>query len=617
MKMKEEVLHRAGSLGRVVFLPLLLLAVLLLAACGDGDGVAVQEEAPEAAPTLQWEPQAVKTFHFSWTDVDDATYYNLLEDPDGASGFTAVITNIPQGTQQADHQVPLYFRLNALYILQACNDAGCVNSPELAVSGNLANAVGYFKASNTDGDDFGYALSISGDGSTLAVGAYGEDSSATGINGDQSNDDASNAGAVYVFIRDEDGAWAQQAYIKASNTDAYDYFGYALSISGDGSTLAVGAYGEDSNATGVDGDQGNNDTPYSGAVYVFVRDEDGAWVQEAYIKASNTGGGDMFGYALSISGDGSTLAVGAYLEDSSATGIDGDQSNDDATDSGAVYVFVRDEDGAWAQEAYIKASNTGGEDLFGWALSVSMDGSIIAVGALWEDSSATGIDGDQSNDDAENSGAVYVFVRDGGAWAQEAYIKASNTDAHDYFGHALSISGDGSTLAVGAHKEDSNATGIDGDQNNDDASHAGAVYVFARDGGAWAQQAYVKASNTDGGDEFGYALSISGDGSTLAVGAYGENSNATGVDGDQGNNDTPDSGAVYVFVRDEGGAWAQQAYVKASNTETDDYFGYALSISGDGSTLAVGAYGEDSSATGIDGDQSNNDASGSGAAYLY
>jgi hypothetical protein len=101
---------------------------------------------------------------------------------------------------------------------------------------------------------------------------------------------------------------------------------------------------------------------------------------------------------------------------------------------------------------------------------------------------------------------------------------------------------------VGATGEASNATGVDGDQLNNSASFAGAAYVFGRSAGAWSQQAYLKASNTDENDNFGFSVAISSD--TLVVGAPGESSNALGVDGDQSNNSALFSGAAYVFERD-------------------------------------------------------------------
>jgi hypothetical protein len=213
------------------------------------------------------------------------------------------------------------------------------------------------------------------------------------------------------------------------------------------------------------------------------------------------------------------------------------------------------------------------------------------------------------------SGAVYVFTRTGGVWSQQAYVKASNTGANDAFGESVALSGD--TLAVGADGEDSCADGINGDQTNDGCSLSGAAYVFTRTAGVWSQQAYVKASNSDATDEFGTSVALSGD--SLAVGANFEASCADGINGDQGNNGCPTSGAVYVFTR-TGTTWTQQAYVKASNSAADDRFGTSVALSGDnlaGDTLAVGANFEASCADGINGDQTNNGCSLSGAAYVY
>ena len=184
------------------------------------------------------------------------------------------------------------------------------------------------------------------------------------------------------------------------------------------------------------------------------------------------------------------------------------------------------------------------------------------------------------------------------------------------FGRSIALSGDGDTLAVGAPLEDSNTTVIGGNQADNSATYSGAVYVFTRSGTTWSQQAYVKASNTDASDRFGVSVALSGDGDTLAVGAYEERSNATGINGNQADNSAGDSGAVYVFTR-SGTTWSQQAYVKASNTDASDEFGVSVALSGDGTTLAVGAYLEGSNATGIGGNQADNSAIRSGAVYLY
>ncbi len=464
----------------------------------------------------------------------------------------------------------------------------------------------YLKASNTDANDrFGWSVAVSGD--TAVVGALLEDSNAAGVNGNQGDNTAPDSGAVYVFVRDAGGIWSQQAYLKASNTGAGDEIGRSVAVSGD--TVVVAAPREGSNATGVNGDQGNNSASASGAVYVFVRDAGGNWSQQAYLKASNSGANDLFGWSVAVSGD--TVVVAARGEDSNATGINGEQGDNSASASGAAYVFARDAGGIWSQQAYLKASNTGVDDEFGELVAVSSD--TVVVGARLEDSNATGVDGDQGDNTATDSGAAYVFVRDAGAnWSQQAYLKASNTDAVDYFGYSVAVSSD--TVVVGAYFEDGNATGVNGDQGDNSASGSGAGYLFVRDaGGNWTQQAYLKASNTGANDRFGFSVAVSGD--TVVVGATFEKSNATGVNGDQGNNSASSAGAAYAFVRDAGGIWSQQAYLKASNTGAVDQFGLSVAVSGD--TVVVGAFGESSNATGVNGAQGDNSALASGAAYVF
>jgi cysteine-rich repeat protein len=403
-------------------------------------------------------------------------------------------------------------------------------------------------------------------------------------------------------------------YIKASNTGAYDSF-HNVVLSADGSTLVVGAYAEASAATGIDGNQADDSTPYAGAVYVFTR-SGMTWSQQAYLKASNTGEADCFGKSVALSADGWTLAVGAAEEASAATGIGDNQADDSARSAGAVYVFTRSGT-MWIQQAYIKSSNTGAADRFGTSVALSANGSTLAVGASDEASAATGIDGNQADNSAVAAGAVYVFMPSGTTWSQQAYVKAYNTTgALDWFGNSVALSADGSTLVVGAYGEDCAAIGIDGNQADDSAYSAGAVYVFTRSGTSWSQQAYVKASNTGVGDQFGSSVALSADGLTLAVGATGEASAATGIGGNQTSNAAQSAGAVYMFTR-SGTTWNQQAYVKASDTRAGDQLGSSIALSADGSILAVGALGEDSAATGIGGNQASTSAEDAGAVYVF
>ncbi|MBN8459768.1 MAG: hypothetical protein J0M04_18210 [Verrucomicrobia bacterium] len=343
----------------------------------------------------------------------------------------------------------------------------------------------YLKASNTgSADGFGCSVAISGD--TVVVGALYESSSTTGINSTP-DEGARRSGAAYVFFR-SGATWSQQAYIKPSNTRAYDGFGHSVAVSGDTVAIKPAAYG---------------------LAYVFVR-SGGVWAQETYFSA-----GGAYG-EVAVSGD--TVAVGGM-------------------DSHAVSVFVRS-GGIWTWQATLKASNAEVADDFG--ISVAISGDTLVAGSWLEDSSTTGVNS-VPNEGARDSGAAYVFVRNGGVWTQQAYLKASNTGRGDSFGNSVAISGD--TVVVGASDESSSTTGVNSTPN-DSALNSGAAYVFVRSGGVWTQQAYLKASNTGEGDFFGSSVAVSGN--TVVAGAPYEDSGTTGV------NSTPDeiagaSGAAYVY----------------------------------------------------------------------
>ena len=467
---------------------------------------------------------------------------------------------------------------------------------------------------------------------------------------------------------------AATGYFKTPNAEANDNFGWALALSGDGATLAVGAPREDSTSTGVftpggDGYQtaldSNGGSGYnSGAVTVYYRSgSDGLWTLEAFVKAPRADDGDNFGWALALSDDGATLAVGAYREDSASTGTfipSDDADYQTALDgigawrSGAAYVYRRSSsDGLWALEAFVKAPQAGRSDNFGAALALSDDGATLAVGAPSEESASTGAfapgdDGYLSalgNNGAEESGAAYIYRRSGsdGPWAFEAFIKAPRANRDNNFGYALALSGDGATLAVGARYEDSAFTGIftpDGDGylsalGDGGAGESGAAYIYRHSGLVWRVEAFVKAPVADANDHFGWSIALSDDGDTLAVGARYEDSESTGTFtlGDQadqgalgalGNDVSSNSGAAYLY-RYSGTAWGIEAFVKAPVADANDNFGWGLALSGDGATLAVGAPGEDSASAGVfargaagyQAALNDSGASISGGAYLY
>jgi len=389
----------------------------------------------------------------------------------------------------------------------------------------------YLRASNPDSyDGFGTAVGIDGD--TIVVGAPNEASRAIGVNGDQTDNSVNTRGAVYVFVRS--GAnWTQQAYLKTNNDHQLARFGFSVAVSGN--FVVAGAVSE--SIAAHDGTGHGPTLTDAGAAYVFKRTGT-EWAQHDSLRASNAGVLDEFGRSVAISGG--RIVVGAADEASDARTIDGDGSNDNAYASGAAYVFDR-KGSKWVQTAYLKASDAEAEDQFGFSVAVWND--TVVVGA------PTKIVAPQESfsfEEAEPSrpGAAYVFGLEGTNWVQEAILTADLQGANDNFGTSVGISH--GLVLVGANQEDSQAVMIDGDSENDEAPDAGAAYIFAKRGRGWSQLAYIKASNTDAGDQFGTAVAISRN--TIVVGAPFEASAATEINGNGADNCRPLAGAAYTFT---------------------------------------------------------------------
>ncbi len=451
----------------------------------------------------------------------------------------------------------------------------------------------YLKASNAETDDrFGYSVAAYGD--TLVVSARNEEGNSSSTVG-MTNNLSTHAGAVYVFIR-SGTTWNQQAYLKASNAGGGDVFGSSVAIFGD--TLVVGAPGEDGDSSSTVSSP-NNSASDAGAAYVFTR-SGSTWSQQAYLKASNAGVGDSFGTSVAISGD--TVVVGSYREDGDSNSTVGTPNNS-ADAAGAAYVFTRS-GSTWSQQAYLKASNTETNDWFGYSVGVS--GDTVIVGAHREDGDSSSTVSSPNNS-ASDAGAVYVFTRSGSTWSQQAYLKANNAESYDNFGYSVDVSAD--TIVVGANGEDGDNSSTAGSPNNS-ASDAGAAYIFTRSGSTWSQQSYLKSTNTDTIDTFGGSVVISGN--TVVVGAIREDGDSNSTVGTP-NNSTSNAGAAYIFNR-YGNTWVQQTYLKASNTDVNDGFGYSVAISDD--TVLVGAVFEDGNSSSTVGSP-NNSASSAGAAYVF
>ncbi len=180
---------------------------------------------------------------------------------------------------------------------------------------------------------------------------------------------------------------------------------------------------------------------------------------------------DQVGHSLAIDED--TVVVGARYESGSSVGVGGDEGNG-ASLAGAAYVFARDERTGWAQQASLKATNTGAGDEFG--TSVAISGDLAVVGAWLANGGAVGIDGDGSDDSSVRAGAACADRRDAGTWTPMSDVKASNAGDTDVFG--ISVAASGELVVVGAEREASAATEVDGDQSSNDVSQAGAACAF-------------------------------------------------------------------------------------------------------------------------------------------
>ncbi len=339
---------------------------------------------------------------------------------------------------------------------------------------------------------------------------------------DGSVDGTSAMRPAMVLDREDSLLWSEQSKLLASDGEAVDRFGYTVSLGGE--TALVGAPWDD---------EGGAD---SGAAYVFTRDGT-SWTQQQKLIASDGASADLFGSAVSLCGE--IALVGAP------------GANSFGPSSGAAYAFVRDGT-SWTQQQKLTASDGEHGDWFGYGASLS--GQTALVGATFDD------------DSGADSGAAYVFVRDGTSWTQQQKLSASDGAAEDYFGRQLSL-GDGTAL-LGASQDD------------DSGADAGSAYVFVRDGTSWTQQQKLLASDGEAADQFGRQLSLSGEAALLG----------SRFDDDSGT----DSGSAYVFVRCAT-SWTQHGKLTASDGAALDLFGFGVSL--DGSTAGVGARLDDDSGT--------------------
>lgn len=366
-----------------------------------------------------------------------------------------------------------------------------------------------------------------------------------------------------------------------SDGAALEQFGYAVAISGD--LMVVGSPFADNDVNG----DGTAELDV-GSAYLLRRDGPGVWTMFKKLTVTEGEVSDLFGSAVAISGD--TVVVGALYDNHDTNGDGRNEAN-----VGAAYIFEKNAGGAdnWGQVKKLVASDGSAGDRFGKA--VAIDGDTVVVGAYLESH-----DVNKDGSDEENAGAAYIFERNQGgaeAWGEVKKLVAGDGAAEDNFGSAVAISG--GTVVIGAQLESH-----DGNQDGKQEETAGAAYVFERDQGgtnAWGEVNKLTAGDSASGDHFGASVAVSGD--TVLVGAYLKNFD---------NTDGLDTGAAYLFGRNQNGAdaWGQTSKLVASDSDAGDRFGLSVAMSG--GFLIVGAYLENHDTNG-DGSEELN----AGAAYIF
>jgi hypothetical protein len=301
----------------------------------------------------------------------------------------------------------------------------------------------------------GVSVALSLDGSTLVAGNPFDANYRLGVGGFTEPippplyEESPMSGAVCVYRLVGD-TWQDDVYIKPSDTREGALFGSAIALNDDGTLLAVGA-------------------PESGGGVYLFRFEGETWFEEVKLSGSDTQLNDLFGAAVALSADSDVLAVGSPHHPG--------KNHDDEEREGAVFVF-RYEDDEWNEQSMIKPVHLSPSERFGTSVALATSGNRLAVGAPGDDSSSVGVDGDMLDNLAIGAGAVYVYRQASNSWLIEHYVKACNAQAADAFGRSVSLTPDGMTLAIGAVEEDSSATGVGGDREDNTAEESGAAYIY-------------------------------------------------------------------------------------------------------------------------------------------
>ena len=386
----------------------------------------------------------------------------------------------------------------------------------------VAHAVGstqFTDPNPENGDQFGFALSISQDGMTAVVGSP---NSTVGGN--------SLEGTAYVFENNGSGWGTPVAQLTPSDGANNARFGTSVSLVGSAGSqkIIVGAINQPPTGSSTQG----------GEAYIYDEPA-GGWGSDtptpsetAKLAPSDSQAGDNFGISTTLSADGSTAVIGANHH-----AVNGNSNQ------GEAYVFT-DQADSWNQGGILTASNGTSGSLLASSVAVDADGSSVLVGAPAPGSSS--------------NGKVYSYERPGRGWSdasETASFQASDASNNDNFGTSVALTPDGMTAVVGAPLKTVGSNQLEG-----------AAYVFNNSGGGWSQslESTNPANDAASSDFYGYSVAIANDGSSLLVGAPRHTSDSNS-----------NEGAVYQFNPDGNGSWVYNQEITPGTPGADQNFGWA------------------------------------------
>lgn len=427
-------------------------------------------------------------------------------------------------------------------------------------------------------DRFGTRTFLRNGGRMLVIAAPGDSTNpATGLPPAEGH---VSWGAVHVFERTDSGPWRRTALIRPI-VGPDDAWAEDMAVSRDGRTIAVGALRDIGRGSGIGSNPFDRPVrptsgvapPETGAIWVYAKGDTG-WNLQAYVKGPPAASVDVFGYGVALSDDGSRMVVGGR-RDMGSGGVHRLEA--------VLHRYTRDATGTWSARAPLALPGSGSGGNFGMSVAMSGDGGTVVAGALWDmggtcpGAAYVVLDGDDAPSTVLRPGAQDCLL-EGGA---------------SLFGADVSMDQAGSLLAVGAPWEPGTPHGSSVTQTPDRAS-IGRVHLFERSSAGWTATTALEASNAGIGDDFGVGVRVSADGSTVAVGARGEDGDRSGADppADEG---PFESGAIYVFRLAGAASWTQEFYLKSPRPRVWGLVGDAayngLDLDETGSQFVFGDFG--------------------------